>query len=294
MTGKTPTKRLRAASLWTGAVALTAACLAFQDRTGPTHPLEGALESSRGRVAYLLLRSETIGRSLLVMLKDPVPEGVSARVRFRRFRSHDEWREAPLVRGAFSYERRGRKVSLTGQGAKLPSLAERAGKYEYQVFVSDGKGEVSVTGERRVLARYKAAVPGPLLLAHVIVVFASMALALRTTLGAAVGHEAVRGLTLLTLGSLVVGAFILGPFVQWYAFGVFWSGVPLGYDWTDNKVLVELVAWGIALYRNTGKRRSRWAVLVAGLVTLAIYFIPHSVFGSEFDYRTGVGHGTAG
>jgi len=85
--------------------------------------------------------------------------------------------------------------------------------------------------------------------------------------------------------------------VQWYAFGVWWSGFPFGYDWTDNKVVVELAAWLLAggavlAWRGTG--RARVAVLLALAVTLAVYFIPHSIFGSEYDYRRGAGHGTAG
>ena len=94
--------------------------------------------------------------------------------------------------------------------------------------------------------------------------------------------------------SLLLGGFILGPLVQWYAFGVWWSGVPFGYDWTDNKVLVELIFWILALALNRGNRRDRRSVYLAGIVTLAVYFIPHSIFGSEYDYRTGTGHGTAG
>jgi hypothetical protein len=92
----------------------------------------------------------------------------------------------------------------------------------------------------------------------------------------------------------LLGGFVLGPIVQWYAFGVWWAGVPYGYDWTDNKVLVELVFWLVALYKNHGTQRSRLWVYVAGVVTLIVYFIPHSVFGSEYDYTTGTGHGTAG
>ena len=79
-----------------------------------------------------------------------------------------------------------------------------------------------------------------------------------------------------------------------YAFGVLWSGIPFGYDWTDNKVLVELAAWLVAAALVGQPRRARFAVLGATLVTLAIYLIPHSVFGSEFDYTKGTGQGTAG
>ena len=48
-----------------------------------------------------------------------------------------------------------------------------------------------------------------------------------------------------TIITLIIGAFILGPLVPWYAFGVWRSGIPFGYDWTDNKVLLELVFWSI-------------------------------------------------
>jgi len=30
------------------------------------------------------------------------------------------------------------------------------------------------------------------------------------------------------------------------------------------------------------------------LVTLAVYFIPHSIFGSQYNYSTGSGRGTTG
>jgi hypothetical protein len=103
-----------------------------------------------------------------------------------------------------------------------------------------------------------------------------------------------RSLLWATILSLLLGGFILGPLVQWYAFGVWWSGVPFGYDWTDNKVLVELIFWLLALYLNRGERRDRQSVVLAGIITLVVYFIPHSIFGSEYDYRTGTGHGTAG
>ena len=76
------------------------------------------------------------------------------------------------------------------------------------------------------------------------------------------------------LARSVAGAFLLGPLVQWYAFGVWWSGIPFGYDWTDNKVLVELAAWIPALILNRGERRNRVSIIVAGIVTIAVYFVP--------------------
>jgi hypothetical protein len=282
--------------LWLSAAALAIACFAFQNKTGPTYPLEGTVETARGPVSFKFLRSEQIGTPLQLMLRDPVPDGVGAAVRWRRYKSHDSWRTTAMAPGVFRFTRRGRTEEVRGVGAQLPSLPERAGKYEFYVDLDDGTGPRSVTGQRPIFARYKAPVPILVLVPHILVVFLSLMLAVRTALEALRGGE-VRRLLVATIGSLLLGAFALGPLVQWYAFGVWWSGFPYGYDWTDNKVVVELAAWLLAggtVLVSRDARRTRAALLLALAVTLAVYFIPHSIFGSEYDYTRGAGHGTAG
>lgn len=288
-------RRLLAGILfWTVSVIIAFVCLAYQDRTGPTYPLEGDFQTSRGTVHFKFLRSETIGANLAIVLLDPVPDGVTGYVEYRRYKSDDDWTIAPMKRVTFEFSRRGRTGSVEGVGAELPGLKERAGKYEYFVYVDDGGGEpVSATGDRPVYARYKAAVPVWVLAMHIAVIFASMAIAIRTTLEALFDGN-YKWMMWAAVVSLLLGGFVLGPLVQWYAFGVLWSGVPYGYDWTDNKVLLELAFWLLAAFLNRGERRSRRSVYLALAVTLVVYFIPHSLFGSEFDYRTGTGHGTAG
>jgi hypothetical protein len=199
-----------------------------------------------------------------------------------------------MTRGEFLLSRRGRARSVRGLGAELPSLRERAGKYEYFAEVVEGTGPgVSVTGSKPIYARYKAPVPTWALVLHIAAIFASMLLAVRATL-AALCEDSFKRLVWAALAALLLGGFVLGPLVQWQAFGVWWAGWPYGYDWTDNKVVVELLAWVVALWANRGGRRSRWTVLLAGAVTLVVYCIPHSLFGSEYSYITGSGHGTAG
>lgn len=280
--------------LWTLAVILTLGCLAYQDKTGPTYPFEGEFQTDKGPLRFHFLRSETIGTGLKIMLLDPVPEGVTGHVKYRRYMSHDDWSTVPMAPGEFKFARRGRADMVKGVGAELPSLVERAGKYEYFVFIDDGEGEpASITGDTPLYARYKAEVPVWALILHISVIFLAMTIAIRTLLEALIDGDFGWMLWATTV-SLLLGGFLLGPVVQWYAFGVWWSGVPFGYDWTDNKVVVELVFWLLALFLNRGERRSRWSVYVAGVVTLVVYFIPHSLFGSEYDYRTGTGRGTAG
>lgn len=291
----TDSRRLgRELLLWGLAALVTLGCFTYQDKTGPTQPLEGDFETALGTVRFQFLRSETIGTELRIMLLDPVPEGVSGHVRYRRYKSHDEFSTTPMEPMSFTFSRRGSTEELAGIGAALPSLQERAGKYEYYVYIDDGIDEpVSVTGEQAIYARYKAEVPSWALVLHVLAIFVAMTIAIRTLLEALLDGTFQR-LLWATIISLIIGGFVLGPLVQWYAFGVWWSGVPFGYDWTDNKVLVELVFWLLALFLNRGERRNRASVIWAGVMTLIVYFIPHSVFGSEYDYRTGTGHGTAG
>jgi hypothetical protein len=81
-----------------------------------------------------------------------------------------------------------------------------------------------------------------------------------------------------------VGGFILGPLVQKFAFGVFWSGVPLGFDLTDNKTFIAMAGWLVALFLMRKGRPARAGVVAAAVLLLVVYSIPHSVLGSELDY----------
>ncbi|MFC1783968.1 hypothetical protein ACFL02_10385, partial [Planctomycetota bacterium] len=286
--------KLTSALLWTLAAIITLGCFAYQDKTGPTYPLEGELPTAKGPVNYKFLRSETIGTDLAVMLCDPTPAGVTGYVNYRRYKSNDDWSRMDMAPGRFEFSRRRRTESIEGIGVKLPSLPERAGKYEYFVYIDDGQTEpFSVTRDHPIYARYKAPVPAWALLTHILIIFASMTIALRTVFEALIDGK-FKGMLWAAIISLLLGGFFFGPLVQLYAFGVWWSGVPFGYDWTDNKVLVELIFWLLAALLNCGKRRTRWPIYLAGAVTLLVYFIPHSLFGSEFDYRTGTGTGTIG
>ncbi|MEO1450503.1 MAG: hypothetical protein AAFV07_13315, partial [Bacteroidota bacterium] len=86
-----------------------------------------------------------------------------------------------------------------------------------------------------------------------------------------------------------IGGMILGPIVQKYAFGEYWTGFPFGGDFTDNKMLFMWLAWALALavigFKPKKKENvSRTAVLTAAVVMTVVYLIPHSMGGSTLDY----------
>ena len=91
---------------------------------------------------------------------------------------------------------------------------------------------------------------------------------------------------ILTVVFLLLGGFVLGPIIQKYAFGAFWTGFPFGMDLTDNKVLFAMIFWILAVALNIKKERPN-LVLVASIVFFLVNLIPHSMFGSELNYESG-------
>ncbi|MBD3335786.1 MAG: hypothetical protein GF355_09745 [Candidatus Eisenbacteria bacterium] len=267
--------RGRAVLLWIIAFLITAGSAVYQRLTGPTYPLRGEVEVNGTAVTFRLPRSENVGTDALIALDVPDPT-ITGTLRYRRYRSHDEWTDAPMTRS-------GDRLS-----AELPKQPA-AGKIMYRVLLEGPRERVSLSGEEPVVLRYKGAVPIYVLIPHVLFIFLAMLLANRTGLEAAAGGPALKPLLHWTVALLFLGGMILGPVVQKFAFDAFWTGVPFGHDLTDNKTLIAMLAWIWAWFRNRGARRSRGWILVAAVVTLAVYLIPHSVLGSELDYTQEAG-----
>jgi len=93
-----------------------------------------------------------------------------------------------------------------------------------------------------------------------------------------------RKLVLWTVVLLFIGGFILGPAVQKLSFGSLWTGIPFGWDLTDNKTLIALAVWVAALVAGRRGKPARGWVLAAAVVMLVVFLIPHSVLGSELKY----------
>ena len=134
------------------------------------------------------------------------------------------------------------------------------------------------------ILRYKGAVPAFIIIPHVFFIFLAMFFAVVTVLEAIFRRKNVYLFTWLTVIFFLVSGIILGPLIQEYAFGALWTGWPFGHDLTDNKTLVSLIIWIIALFVLRKNRENRIWPIIAFLVMLAVFMIPHSVLGSEIDY----------
>lgn len=255
---------------WVLAAAITAAAAYYQRVTGPSYPLTGTVPIAGDQIPYRFDRSHGGDDDHLVQV--PVGDAeVSGVLLWKRYKTADEWRQVGMIR------RGGLLV------AALPHQPP-AGKLEYRVMLEGSNERVVAPAEQPVVIRFKGDVPLSILIPHVIIIFLAMLFSTRTGLECFSASPNLKKLTMWTLGLLVVGGMILGPIVQRYAFGAFWTGFPFGTDLTDNKVLVALIAWvtaTVALFKS--KKPARW-VLAAAIILLVVYLVPHSLLGSELDY----------
>lgn len=266
----------RSVALWTAAIIVTLASGVYQRLTGPTHPVRFKGELGGAQVAGRLLRTQTVGHDLPITVKVRGEGDVTGVARWRRFPTQEEWQEVVL-----------RREGETLVGA-LPAQAKMASKIEYQVQLAGGGQTLRVPAGEAAVARFKGAIPLPVLLVHILVMFLGMAWSLRAGFEALARGPDLPRLATTALVILAIGGLFLGPVLQKFAFGVFWAGWPLGEDLTDNKSAVAVLAWALAVWRvRAGSQQGRWWAVGAMVVTFAVFMIPHSMHGSTLDYGSG-------
>lgn len=267
--------------LWIIAFVLTIFTAVYQRVTGPTYPISGSATISNEQIEYKLDRTHGGAGDHQIEIK-VIDESVFGELVWKRYKTHDDWTSIKM-------KRQGKELV-----ASLPHQPP-AGKLVYHIILQRENEIVKLPEDSEVIMRFKGDVPIYFLIPHIIFIFGAMLLSTRTGLeyfstkgGYASGinnGRKFKSLTILTFIFLIIGGFILGPIIQYYAFGAFWTGFPFGHDLTDNKVLVAFIFWLIALIAIFKSIRPVKFVLVASIVTFIIFLIPHSLLGSELDYN---------
>ncbi len=263
--------------LWALAVAVMLGSIVYQRMTGPTHPRRGTFAVEGATFSYKLSRSGDSNEDERIAVPDP-GRGVTGELAWRRFHTQDAFTTLPLVA-----ENRKGHAELAARLPRQPA----AGKLEYRIFLKGPGGPVVVPADgAAIVIRFKDHVPAPLLIAHVALMFIGVMVGVRAGLAGAFNTSDMPYHAWTTLFCLTLGGLVLGPFVQKYAFGAFWTGFPFGGDLTDNKTILMWGAWFLACATLLQGRRGlkRAAVALAGLAMLVVYLIPHSARGSELDY----------
>jgi hypothetical protein len=256
--------------LWSCATLVMAGTAAYQRMTGPTYPVGGSANVAGQQVRFKLPRSYDGPDDAEIRIPVASPS-ITGRMEFRRFRSNDSWSHSALNRDT---------DALVGHIPHQPV----AGKVMYRILLADGdQAPVPLTSEP-VVIRFRNAVPFYVYAPHILLMFLALLFASRAGLEDLVRGARTYRLTVYSVWALGIGGLILGPLMQKYAFNAFWTGWPLGHDLTDNKTVAALLLWVIAFWRLRKDPRKRGWALAAFLLTLIVYYIPHSVLGSEIDY----------
>jgi hypothetical protein len=293
---------MRGVISWAIAIVITLVAVFFQRSTGPSHPSKELMEVNGGDFKAVFPRSLVRPKNndpanaanatndpatLLTVKIRCTPEDqeklIGAVLYYRRYPGTDNY--TPIV-PSFSTEEDELLVN-----AEIP-VQPAAGKISYYLQLIGHQGVVA--NSEHIILRFRDHVPAVILILHILFVFFAFLFSNFTGLYTFAGNVRINPYALTTMLLLVAGGFILGPVVQKYAFGVWWSGWPLGGDMTDTKTLIAFLSWTVAYVINRIPcsaaaicRWRRYLYLAAALVTMAVYSIPHSTAGSEYDYQSG-------
>lgn len=257
---------------WIFAIIFTFMVGEYQKRTGPTYEVRGKAVINDHPFRYKLIRTAENDKDAEISLKIP-DTTVQGTIRYKRFKSNDEWSNA----------------SLTRDGSKLVFMMPRqpsAGKMMYEIKLTSGEEQVKLAGKDGdpVVMRFKGHVPRGILVPHIIFMFLGLLFSTRTAIEALIHGRETFHYSLVTLLFLVIGGLIFGPIVQKYAFGAFWTGWPVGHDLTDNKTVLMVLLWVFAAFKLKKDSASRLWPVIAAAGVLVVYLIPHSILGSEINY----------
>ena len=263
--------------LWFLAVVITLAAAVYQRMTGPTYPKRSEIMVN-GTIARLkLVRSLSLSENPEIKLNIN-DTSVKARLFYKRLNTEDDYQVTNFVHRITSPEDKGFFAGIPKQPP--------AGKIQYYFEITDSKGSKMYFEEEPIVIRFKGDVPAFVLIPHIIFIFMAMLFSTAAGLMSIVKYPSHKKYGIWTLILLLAGGMILGPLVQYYAFGELWTGVPFGWDLTDNKTLIAMIFWALAVYMNRKQEKPVYTALAA-FVLLLIFSIPHSLFGSELNYTSG-------
>jgi hypothetical protein len=275
--------------LWILAFIITIGAAYYQRKTGPTYPKRVDAVFNGTSYELKLVRSLSLDERPEVKL-NIMDTSIKALLWYKRLNTPDEYQSVPFRYKIYPVESfvMNRIFKITEEKGFFAEVPQQppAGKLQYYLEITDAKETQIIMQETPAVIRFKGSVPGQVLLPHVILMFLAMLFSTGAGLMALFKVPSYKKFGIWTFILLLAGGMVLGPVVQKFAFGAFWTGIPFGWDITDNKTLIAFFFWMLAIIMNLRKERPVYTVLAA-IVLLLVYSIPHSLFGSQLDYNTG-------
>lgn len=274
------------------ALIITSLIVIYQKSTGPTYPKKFNFYYKNILIKAKLYRSYESGKNCPITIS--VPPNIKGVLLYKLYPSSQdsEWIQVPM-KNTIGYN------NTNIISAELP-FQPPAGKLQYFVNLFDNNTFNKSLGDKDnpIIIRFKGSVPLYILIPHILFMFLAfffIALCLIESIAKwKTYHNNINyQLILITIVCIFIGGLILGPIVQKFAFGEYWTGFPYGKDLTDNKTLIMFIIWVITYgliklkYLKILKTHNPKIVFLASILTITIYLIPHSMWGSQLDHKTG-------
>ena len=275
--------------LWFLAFLITISAAIYQRMTGPTYPQRFDITLNDTIHELKLVRSLSLNEKHEVRL-NIYDTSVKAKLFFKRFKTDEKYQVTDfsykvLPVNSFIMNKIFRIHEEKGLFANVPQELP-AGKLQYYFEITDSKGTRSYLKETPVVIRFKGDVPAFVLIPHILLMFLAMLFSTLAGLMSVIKFPLYKKYAVWTLFLFIAGGFVLGPLVQYFAFNEIWTGIPFGWDLTDNKTLIALIFWILAVVMNRKGERPLFTAMAA-IVLLLVFSIPHRMFGSEPNYSSG-------
>ncbi|OIO99564.1 MAG: hypothetical protein AUJ98_10750 [Bacteroidetes bacterium CG2_30_33_31] len=272
--------------LWVITVVITISIMMYQRLTGPTYPAKTDVMLEQQKYHFDLIRTCEIGSECNIDL--PIEDtSVEAIIFYKKYRVDEAWTSEKMIRKSIH------KNAIFGEGKEISVLSSTlpeqaaAGKIEYHIELYKGESKIAIMDKTPVVVRFKGFVPRYILIPHILFMIISLLFATRAGIETIFKGNNTIKFARVTIIALGIGGLLLGPLVQEYAFGAYWTGWPFGGDWTDNKTLFAFIFWVFAFFVLRKKPQNRLWPILALIVLFSMYLIPHSKGGSELNTSTG-------
>lgn len=260
---------MKEAISWIAAVMITFSIMIFQFIQGTTYSSVTEVNTGKQRVEFELRRTYSGKTDCPVIL--PIEDiTVSGYLMYRIYPTSDSMS----------------RINLKREGdllvAKLPNQMPDS-NLAYQIFLEKAGSKIAVNDGKETIIKFLGDIPIAVLFLYILLVFLALFYSNATGIYALAGIKSYKRMTYITIIALVGVEFILQPLMHKYALNRWWTGIPINWDLNENKILISLIVWLVALFINWKKARPI-VVILASIVSILIFFTPYSrVPGSEPD-----------
>jgi len=258
--------------IWLFALLITIANAYYQWETDSTLPVKTSVNTGFQKFPIVFQRSynESTDYHVVLQISDITVKGV---LLYRKYPTNGEMTKVEL-------KREGDKL-----GAVIPNQPP-AGKIEYRVELEKDGMPLRIGNGDSVVVCFRGNVPTVVMVTYILLMFMAMFFSSATGILALFRIRYYKFMVMITFVMLFVGGLVFEPIVQKYALNEWWAGVPFGWDLTNNKSLIAVLVWLMALVMLRKKSAAIW-VVAASLVTFAVFSIPQSFFGSQLYLEAG-------